>query len=158
MFGEGFIPGSRGSFFLDFLASALLALVIVQSFSVILVKHFKQYSTHKYLQIVLSAIVLVLIILFEVEVRFVGWKQRAVDSPYYDSWLIPVLIVHICFAVGFLLSWSLTMRAALRKFSTPPKPGIQSKAHRRQARVSIASMLGTVLTGWWFYYLAFIAI
>ena len=46
---------------------------------------------------------------------------------------------------------------ALRKFPSPPKPGPHSAAHKRWAWLATIAMVGTAVTGWAFYYLAFVA-
>ncbi len=42
-------------------------------------------------------------------------------------------------------------------FPNPPVPGPHSPWHRRYARLAALDMICTAVTGWIFYYLAFVA-
>src|SRR5437879_1687532 len=109
---SGFVPGSRGSLMLDVVFVAMFVVVPLLAASVFLVKYRRQYALHKQLQLAMAAVLLVAVLLFELDIRFNGWEQRASPSPYFDpahKWSCPAgvaLIVHLSFAVPTLVLWS----------------------------------------------------
>ena len=160
---SGFVPGSRGSFMLDVVFIAMFVVAPLLLLSVYLVKYRHQYALHKRLQLAMAAVLLVAVLLFELDIRLNGWEERASPSPYFDQadkWSCPAgisLIVHLSFAVPTLLLWIMVVVQALRKFSRPPTPGPHSRWHARWGMIAAVGMLLTAITGWIFYWLAFVA-
>jgi uncharacterized membrane protein YozB (DUF420 family) len=160
---SGFVPGSRGSLMLDVVFVAMFVVVPLLAASVYLVKYRRQYALHKKLQLTMAAVLLAAVLLFELDMRLNGWEERAEPSPYFDpanKWSCPAglsLIVHLSFAVPTLVLWIIVVAQALRKFSRPPMPGSHSQWHRRWGMVAAVGMLLTAVTGWIFYWLAFVA-
>jgi uncharacterized membrane protein YozB (DUF420 family) len=160
---SGFIPGSRGSLMLDVVFVAMFVVVPLLAASIYLVKYRRQYALHKRLQLTMAAVLLVAVLLFELDIRVNGWEQRAAPSPYFDAqnkWSSPAgisLLVHLSFAVPTLVLWTLVVVQAMRKFSRPPLPGAHSRWHARWAMIGAVGMVLTALTGWLFYWLAFVA-
>jgi hypothetical protein len=100
--------------------------------------------------------------LFELDVRLNGWRDRASASAYAGpdggvNWVLFALGVHLCFAVSTALLWALVITRALRNLPSPPMPSAHSAWHRRYATLAAYDMLGTAITGWIFYWLAFVA-
>jgi len=160
----GFIPGSRGSIMLDVVFLAMFLVVPVLLVSVYLVKYRRQYALHKQIQLALGAVLLIAVTAFEVDMRFfTDWTTLATPSPYFDparKWTCPVglsLIVHLSFAVPTLVLWIVVIVRALRNFPSPPLPGPHSAWHRRWGMIATAGMCLTGVTGWIFYWLAFMA-
>lgn len=158
---EGFLPW-RGSFMLDVVVVAMLAVLPLLAWSIQLAKQ-KRFALHKAVQITLATVLLAAVTLFEVDMRLTGWVDRAKDSPYFQTdhkWSCPAgvsLLVHLCFAIPTLLLWIYVVAQALRKFPSPPSPGPHSAAHRRFGKLAGIGLFMTAMTGWAFYYLAFIA-
>jgi hypothetical protein len=67
------------------------------------------------------------------------------------------LAVHLCFAVTAALLWVVVIVGALRRFPVPPAPSAHSAWHRRAGMAAAVDMACTAVTGWIFYYLAFVA-
>jgi uncharacterized membrane protein YozB (DUF420 family) len=155
--GSGFIPYSRASFMLDLVAVAMLAVVPVLAWSIYLARCRKNYSLHKRVQIVLGVALLATVCFFELDMRLHGWRQFATDSPYYESWVFPVLYIHLVFAVSTVLLWVYVIVTALRRFPSPPVPNEYSPRHRRIARLAAIDRVCTAVSGWVFYVLAFVA-
>ena len=153
----GFIPVSRASFMLDVVAVAMLVVVPVLAWSIYLVRYKKNYSLHKEIQLVLGAVLLITVFLFELDMRLNGWRQLAAASPYYDSWVFPALYIHLFFAVSTVLIWVYVIVAAFRRFASVPVPNEYSPRHKRFAKVAAIDMVCTATTGWIFYLLAFVA-
>ncbi|MDZ4818625.1 MAG: DUF420 domain-containing protein, partial [Planctomycetota bacterium] len=92
-----------------------------------------------------------------VDVRLHGWRQNAEASPYYTTWLNPVLYVHLAFAISTTLLWIYTIVTAVRRFARPAAPGPYSAQHKRVAKAAALGMCLTAVTGWIFYWMAFVA-
>lgn len=158
---DGFL-GTRGSLMLDVVFVALFAVVPVLGWSVWLVKRRRNYELHKRVQLVLAVVLLVTVGLFELDMRvFTDWEERAAASPYYaaEGWS-PVwisLTVHLVFAIPTLLLWIYVVVAALRRFPSPAAPSLHSSSHRRNGQLAAWGMVLTAVTGWVFYWLAFVA-
>lgn len=159
---NGFL-GTRGSFMMDLVVLAMVLVLVLLAVSVRLVKQGK-FAGHKKLQLVLGMTLLVAVAAFEVDIQFVSkWRERAEPSPYFEAiraWSCPAgvaLMVHLCFAVPTALLWVVVITRALRQFPRPPQPGPHSAAHRLWGWLGTGGMLMTAVTGWVFYWLAFVA-
>ena len=158
---DGFL-GTRASLMLDIVFLAMFIVLPVLGLSVYLVKFRRQYQLHKRLQIGLAILVGVTVALFELDVRIHDWRPRAAASPYYADELTVGLVnwslwIHLVFAVSTPLVWVFVIVQALRYFPRPPVPGAYSRRHIGWARLAVLDMLLTAVTGWVFYYLAFVA-
>lgn len=160
----GFLPGSRASLMLDVVFVAMFAIAPVLLLSIYLVRTRRRYALHKRLQLALAGILLVAVGLFEIDMQlFTDWEALAEGSPYYqpgNKWGSTVgrsLVIHLSFAVPTLVLWIVVVVQALRRFSSPPLPGGHSRWHARYGWLATVGMLLTALTGWVFYWLAFVA-
>ena len=162
---DGFLPLSRGSLMLDVVFLAMFVVVPALAASIFLVKYRGHYALHKKLQLVLASVLLAAVLLFEIDMQFLTkWETRAEPSPYFDEahkWTCPAgvaLLIHLSFAVPTLFLWIYVVVQALRLFSRPPAPGPHSHAHARWAWAASVGMLMTAVTGWIFFWLAFVAV
>ncbi len=155
---NGFL-GTRASLMLDVVFLAMFAVVPILGWSIYLVRIKQNYLLHKRVQVTLSLVLLVAVTLFEIDMRFItGWESAAEKSPYYASGLVwNALKVHLVFAVTTACIWTLVVIRALRNIPSPPGPSPHSDWHKRWAWIAALDMLGTAVTGWVFYYLAFVA-
>jgi uncharacterized membrane protein YozB (DUF420 family) len=157
----GFLPW-RGSLMLDVVFLAMFAVVPLLAVSLYLVKG-RNYRIHKQLQLGMATVLLVAVLLFEIDIRVNGWMERAAPSPYFDpaaKFTSPAgiaLAIHLSFAVPTLFLWIWVVVQALRKFSRPPTPGPHSRWHARTGWLAAAGMTLTAVTGWIFYWMAFVA-
>jgi hypothetical protein len=159
---NGFL-GTRGSLMLDVVFIAMFLVLPILGASILLAKR-GQFALHKKLQLVLGVVLLVAVLAFEIDMRFIsGWVERAAPSPYFDiaqKWSCPAgisLIVHLFFAVPTTVIWVYVIVMALRKFDSPPRPNAYSPTHKFWAWLATLEMTFTAITGWIFYYLAFVA-
>ena len=153
----GFLP-FRGSFMLDFVVLAMVAVVPVLAWSLLLARR-GRYTWHRNIQTTLAAVLFVAVAVFEVDMRFItDWRALARPSPYYArggvGWM---LIVHLAFAIPTVLLWTGLLVAAYRHFPSPPRPAPHSRRHRKWGWAGAVGMFGTAVTGWLFYYVAFVA-
>lgn len=160
---DGFL-GTRASWMMDTVAVALVAVLAVLAVSLYLARYRRQFPWHKRLQTSLGIVLLLTIVAFEFDTQFISpWRQRAAASPYYSGehlWTSPLgicLLVHLCFSVPTTLLWGFVIVQALRKFPSPAAPAQYSHRHAMWGRLAAFGMLMTAVTGWLFYWLAFVA-
>ena len=154
---QGFIPQSRGSFMLDLVAVAMFAILPALAFGMHLVKDKKNYPAHKKMMLAISITLAVAVTLFELEMRLVGWRQLAEPSPYYNNIMPIALGIHLVCSISTTITLIATVWLALRGFPAPPSPGSHSTLHKKMGKLSALGLFLTSVTGWTFYYLAFVA-
>ena len=160
---HGFLPFSRATIMFDVVAVALVAFLPALAFSIWQVKK-GRYLLHKRLQLILGIILLITVVLFEVDVQasklFVegGWRSLTTESPYHGAPIDRLLRVHLVFATITAILWIVTIVQALMNFPSPPLP-IQnySRNHKLLGWSATIGMVLTCVTGWTFYYMAFVA-
>jgi hypothetical protein len=140
----------------------MFAVVPCMACSVYLVRYRRRYRLHKWIQLTLGVVLLLAVVLLELEVRIWGWEQRAAASPFWSDqrWNDGVhysLAVHLFFAIPTALLWIWVIVQALRHFPAPPVPNHYSPRHILWARLAAGGMVMTAITGWVFYWLAFVA-
>lgn len=154
---NGFL-GTRASLMLDVVFLAMFLVVPVMAWSIWLVKYRRRFLLHKRVQLVLAAVLLIAVTAFEVDMRFfTDWQDLAKDSYYFKTWVKPSLAIHLSFAVPTALLWIYVVAHALRNIPDPPCPSEHSARHIFYGRLAAWGMFGTAVTGWIFYYLAFMA-
>jgi len=160
---DGFL-GTRASIMLDVVFLAMFAVVPAMAVSIYLVKYRRNYQLHKTIQLALGIVLLIAVAAFEIDMQFITeWELRAEPSPYFslnDKWGSVAglaLLVHLLFAVPTAVLWVITIVQALRNFPSPPYPNSYSPRHVLWGRAAAIEMLMTAVTGWVFYYLAFVA-
>lgn len=147
---------------LDFVFLVMFGILPILAFSIYLVRQRRAYRTHKRLQLTLATSLFLAVLAFEIDLRFItDWEVLAEPSPFFQAgtWNLVwySLIVHLIFAVPTLGLWIYVVVHAWRSFPVPPRPNSHSKTHRLWGRTAAAGMFLTGLTGWVFYYLAFVA-
>ncbi|MGE0756662.1 MAG: DUF420 domain-containing protein [Pirellulaceae bacterium] len=156
---RGILP-TRATFMLDFVFIAMFAVIPLLAFSIYLVKGARQYTWHKRAQIALAVILLAAVTAFEFDLNFItkDWRPLAEPSPYFATgWVDYSLWIHLAFAVPTPLIWLIVIVQALRRFPHPTGPSAYSRSHARWGWVATVAMTMTAVTGWIFYYLAFVA-
>lgn len=151
----GFLPFSRANFLMDFVVLAMAVIVPIMIGSVILVRYKKDYNLHKKIQIALGSILGLTLIVFELDVRLNGWRHLAEASPYYENFVFPSLFVHLFFAIPTFFLWLVTIIGGIKRYN--PKNPLNTGFHKKMGRYSAFFMLGTTVTGWIFFWLAFVA-
>jgi putative membrane protein len=154
---DGFL-GTRAPLILDVLCLAMLAVLAVLGWSIYLAKCQQRYELHKSIQITLGVVLLVVVALFELDIRLHGWQDRAAGEVggHASTQALTALYVHLVFAVSTVLLWIATIVLAFRRFTKPPMPGPHSQTHKRLAWLSTLDMVLTTVTGWIFYVVAFV--
>jgi putative membrane protein len=159
---SGFLPG-RASLMLDLVVVSMFFVLLALCLSVYVVKYRRMYHRHKVIQITLASTLLVVLVLFEIDVHFIdNWMVRADASPYFDAatrsgLVVYSLAVHLFFATTTFVLWLVIVLRALAHFPNPPRPNEHSRFHKRWGTVAALDMVLTTLTGWTFYWMAFVA-
>ena len=154
---DGFL-GTRAPLILDVLCLAMLAVMVVLAWSIYLVKVGRRYGLHKRIQVTLGMILLAVIVLFELDIRLHGWQDRAAGQigGQAPAAAVTALYVHLVFAVTTVALWIVTLVLAFRRFPDPPLPGPHSRLHKLLGWLASVDMGLTTLTGWIFYWFAFV--
>jgi putative membrane protein len=155
---SGFLP-ARGSFMLDLVTVAMFVVSILLIYSVYLAKSKRNYRGHRAIQITLASVLLIVIIAFEIDIRFLtDWRAQAEKSAYYSSgWVDRVLIIHLSFAIPTLFIWIAIVWLALAKMGADFSNHAHRQFHRRLGWLGTIFMLMTAVTGWIFYWVSFVA-
>ncbi len=154
---DGFL-GTRASLMLDAVCLGMVLVLAILAWSIQLARKHKNYQLHKRVQLTLAGLLVVVLTMFEVDIRLHGWQERAAGelggSP--ENAVFYVLWVHLFFAVTTLVVWTVVIVRALWNFPQPPLPCEHSRSHRRWAWLAAIDMLLTTCTGWAFYVMAFV--
>lgn len=159
---DGFL-GYGASLMLDVVVCALALVVPTLAFSLFAVKVRRKFLLHRNLQLLLGALLLVTVGLFETDMQLHGgWEdilRRARPSLSAEKLetVRTALAVHLVFAVSTVLLWPVTLVLAWRRFPQPPGPAAHSPLHKKLGWLSTIDITLTSITGLWFYYLAFVA-
>ena len=155
---DGFL-GTRASVSLDLLFLGMIAIVPVLAWSIYQVKYRRRYELHKRVQVALGLLLLVAVVVFEVDIRLHGWRERAAGQLGGDPPQIVwnALYIHLVFAVVATFLWPVVIVRALRNFPVPCAPNQHSRFHIFWARIAAIDMMITAVTGCTFYWLAFVS-
>ena len=159
---NGFL-GTRASVMVDVVVVAMIGVLIVMAWSIFQVKYRRRFLLHKRLQLILGVTLACVLLFFEIDLRLMSpWRERALASPHYhEAWFVGAvswsLAIHLVFAVSTALLWAFVIFMALRRFPVPPEPTDYSQQHIFWARLAAIDMVLTTLSGWIFYWFAFVA-
>ncbi len=160
---NGFL-GTRASLMLDVVFLAMFAVIPVMGCGIALARFKHAYRWHKAIQLTVAMVLLLAVAAFEIDMQFLTeWELRAEPSPYFTSaekWSSPAgiaLAVHLFFAVPTAFIWVYVVSGALKHFPKHPTPNDYSARHRFWGRIAAIEMTMTAITGWVFYWLAFVA-
>jgi uncharacterized membrane protein YozB (DUF420 family) len=157
--GSGFL-GFGASFMLDFVLVSLILVVPVVLLGIFFAKN-KSYKKHSRVMFLLSFVLLVVVTLFEVDIRLhdgidgiakAAGKESNVQTPFF----VILLYVHLFFALSCCVLWSGTVWGAWKNFYwKEPAPNSYGAIHRKRVWISLFFLLAVVITGIMVYYFAF---
>ena len=157
----GFLPNVRdASVALDILVLWAGVLIVGLAWSLYAVRFQGRYRLHRLIQAGLTGVLAVALFLLELNLFLdLTWWDRALQSPYNQRGiLVPFLWTHRGIASVSCLFWLWTLVTAFHGFESPPTPGAFSRDHKRLAWVATVSVFTTAVTGWMFYWMAFLAV
>ena len=154
---NGFL-GSRASVMLDVVFLAMFFVLPMLGVGIGMARFRRQYAWHKRIQLTVAAILLLAVGAFEIDMQFVsGWRERAQPSAYWPTGVKTSLYIHLVFSISTFFLWLYVVVGALRNFPKPPQPAPYSRRHMFWARAAAIDLVLTAITGWTFYWLAFVA-
>ncbi len=155
---NGFL-GSRASIMLDVVFLAMFLVLPVLAWSIWQVRSRRRFALHKRVQLITAAVLLVTVVAFEVDMRWIsGWTERAKLSPYWESGVVRAsLAIHLVFSASTAALWVYVIIGALNNIPKPPGPSDYSRWHKFWGWLAALDLTMTAITGWIFYYLAFVA-
>ncbi|MDH5680476.1 MAG: DUF420 domain-containing protein [Spirochaetota bacterium] len=156
MWPEGFL-GTRADLLMDIIIVIIVIPPILMWYSFRFVPRNK-LKIHKNLNLANLAIVLVVVVLFELDVRSSGGSGAFVKlSPYAGRGFLEVLLYfHIAVASITFISWLVLGLLSWKRFATA-LPGSFSGSHRRWGQGTFLGLLVTAITGVALYVLVFVA-
>lgn len=116
-----------------------------------------KYSVHKRTQIGTSTAIFVLLIFFEMQIPGSDWLKQTAQSPFPEATIHSYLFVHKSIAISTTLVWTMTLLLALWRTPSPPRPSLHSQVHKVLGISSAVMLIITAISGWIFYWMAFIA-
>ena len=81
---DGFL-GTRASLMLDLVSLAMFIALPVMGWSIYQVRSRQRFGLHKRMQLGLASVLGAAVLLFEIDMRIYGWRERAELSPFYGS-------------------------------------------------------------------------
>jgi hypothetical protein len=157
---DGFL-GYPASLMLDVVVCALIVVVPLLAFNIYVVRFGRNYRLHKRLQLLLAAVLLVAVGLFELDMQWQGGvdgilakRPRPLSAPELSSFR-SLLWVHLGFGVSTVFLWIATVFLAWWRFAVPPQPGPHSNLHKILGWLSALDITGTAVTGLLVYYYGF---
>ena len=150
--------GTGAPFMMDVVVLALMVLVPLLFYSIRQVKPGNPIL-HKRLQLLMAAILLLAVILFEIEVRLAGGIYELTNnSLYYKTRFFDIMLyTHLVFAISTPFLWAWTIAGALRHFKNGSM-GVYAEMHKKLGWLSAMDLVCTSATGIWVYYISFIAV
>ena len=154
---NGFL-GSPGIGMLDVVFLAMFLVLPVLGIGIGMARFRRQYTWHKRIQLAVAAILLLAVGAFEIDMQFVsGCANGAAVSILADGGEDVALHSPGVFDLDVFLV-AVRWLSRLWSFSSkPPHPSPYSRRHVFWARVAAIDLVLTAITGWTFYWLAFVA-
>ena len=150
---QGFL-GFGAPFALDFIIVALACVLPVLLASILAIRSGHQ-KAHRSLQIALTTALTLVLILFEWQIRSLGgWREIVAYRKFTNEETAVVggtLAVHLVFSVTTPLLW-----IAALVTSSAAWEGLRKRRHHWLGRLAAADLLMTTLTGWLWYWVAFV--
>lgn len=157
---DGFL-GYPTSPMLDIVACALVLVVPMLVFNIATVALWKNYRIHRWLQLMLTAVLFLAVALFEIDMRLQGGiagilakRPRPLSTEELASFMT-LLRVHLVFAISTVFVWGATAWLAYRRTPTPPGPSSHSRLHKALGWLSALDLTATSVTGLLVYYRGF---
>lgn len=152
MFETGFL-GTRALWFMDVVTLWFGVLPLLMGAAIVLAMR-KRYELHKTLQAVLFLLTLVMVVVFEVGVRFSGgFLAYAEHSSVPFGALTTLLAVHILIAVAAVGAWAWLLIDSWRRYG---ELGEVPASHKGYGKLVYAGMTVTSILGVLIYLLLFV--
>ena len=144
MFSSGFL-GTSAPFYMDFITVYFALLPILMFLSISLAKK-KRYDEHFLSQLILFAVTLVVVVIFEVGVRVSdGFLEFMKNAHVSYGFMTAFLVVHVSIALISVVLWSALLYGAVKSYKLENN-GV-SASHKKVGKfvflgITIASYMG----------------
>ncbi len=155
-FDPGFL-GTKASLYLDVVTIYFGLLPFLLAFSIRYALK-KEYEKHYRSQIVIFTITLIIVMIFEVGIRFSGgFIEFAKESSIPMTFLSIFLGVHIVIAILSVILWVILIYTSLREYRVGGDMAIFAKYHKQKTRVLFVGLTLTSIMGIMIYIFLFVA-
>lgn len=153
MFSQGFL-GTAAPFYMDLvtLYFALLPFLLIVG---IMMAVRKKFELHYKMQLSTFLLTLVMVVVFEVGVRFSdGYSVFMQSANINETFIWIFLLVHVLIALVSVVAWSILVYSAVKEFKLGATPFV--KSHKKLGMWVYAGMSITSFMGVLIYYFLFI--
>ncbi len=153
MFAEGFL-GTHAPWYMD-VATLYFGVLPLLLLGAIALAIRGRYAAHGITQMLIFALTLAVVALFEVGVRVSGGFVAFMERSHADmTFMVIFLAVHVLVALVSVVVWSALIYGAFKRMYLEKQP--LSGAHKRVGRYVFAGLCATSVMGVSIYYLLFI--
>ena len=142
---RGFL-GTNAPFMMDVVVVSLVLVVPLLGFSIAQAKR-GAFLLHRRLQMVLSILLTIAVLLFELEMRLAGGIKSLIDASRYTLTFRCFLWFHIFLAVATLIFWAITFYHANKNFDGTKMLASYRLKHRKLGLYSSIFLVLTSITG-----------
>lgn len=156
MFPPGFL-GTKADVLMDIVICSLVLFIPALWISYRKVKA-ENYLIHRNLQILMAAILTVIVLIFEWDIRSSGGIFKMAEGSRWAGTLFlkTSFYIHLFFSGITSVVWISLITLSLLKFGNPPSPGSFSRIHRFMGRAGMLGAILTSLTGIEIYVIGFV--
>lgn len=155
MLPRGFF-GTEADVLTDVIITALPVVLAAMTYAWLQARR-GRWTVHRNVQSGLAAVLFVVVGALEINLHILGGVEGMVSPERGVSDLArTVLSIHLSFAGSTALVWLGLVGTSWLKFPRPPRPASFSRIHRVVGRLGLAGMVGTAVTGFWFYLALFV--
>ena len=147
--------GARADGWLDAAAIGLTVLTATLIVSVVAVRGGRA-KLHRRIQLALSTLVFIFVIVLEWRFRTVGWRTAAESSPLFPWGVDLSLGIHIAFALAMVVAWIGALAVGVKGWVDGTLRVEQRARHRWWGWFATLATIGTAITAWIFYIIAFV--
>lgn len=154
-FPAGFY-GTRADILLDLVVSSLVLFVPLLVYSYRKVRG-GQYRLHRNIQVSMAAVLLVIVSIFEWDIRSSGGIFKLAEGGRFSgtSFLKASFAFHLFWSGLTSVVWLVLIPLSLWRFGSPPVPNSFSRFHRFFGKMGMLGMVMTALTGVQIYFIGF---
>lgn len=151
MFEAGFL-GTAAPTYMDIVTIFFGMLPFLMGYAILMAIR-KRFALHHALQLIIFAVNLVVVVIFEIGVRISGgFDTFMLDSSANYTSLVTFLIVHIIIAVISVVLWATLIYKSVKGYNSHT---FMAKPHKQLAKIVYAGMTITSISGIMIYYFLF---
>ena len=149
--------GSRADALMDLVILSLVIIIpiVIYSWNTVRKKKFKK---HKNTQIILFVVLLIVVMLFELDMKAHGGIFEMVKGSRFENttFMSVSIYFHTFLSITTSLIWFILIVFSVFKFDKTPKPNSFSKTHKLWGKIGMIDMILTGITGVQLYIIGFV--